>query len=133
MQRAVAERVGAGVRRLTIYTSPHDKAISIAELLFGGLLRLGQLDLLKPSADITEAGAAASTNVAIIEYTGDRGGDFGHSYFRQNPAVASDLILALRYDRDPGAENGRPLDQVGPVFWLIDDDYLANAGSSRPQ
>ena len=134
MQRVAAEHLGAAARRMTIYTSPNDKAISLAEFLFGGLIRLGQLDLLLLGDDLMDAAASVGgTNLAIIEYTGSRSGSFGHSYFRENPAVASDLILALRYDRDPGVENGRPLKRVGPIFWQIDDDYLANAASPKPQ
>ncbi len=38
--------------------------------------------------------------------------------------AASDLVLAVRYGRSPGAENGRPLEHVGGLFWRIDDDYL---------
>ena len=67
----------------------------------------------------------AIENVTVVEYTGSRGGAFGHSYFRDNPAVSSDVILVLRYDRPPGAEHGRPLEQVGPRFYRIDDTYLA--------
>jgi hypothetical protein len=31
----------------------------------------------------------------------------------------------VRYDRDPGAENGRPLKHVQGDFWQIDDNYLS--------
>lgn len=133
LQRAAAERIGAGVGRLTIYTSPNDKAISVAEFLFGGLIRLGQLNLVNVAPDLLRATATVGKNIAIIEYTGSRSDSFGHSYFRENPAVASDLILALRYDRDPGAENGRPLKRTGEIFWLIDDDYLDDKKQSSHQ
>jgi esterase/lipase superfamily enzyme len=133
MQRVAAEHLGNAVGRMTIYTSPNDKAISLAEFLFGGLIRLGQLDLLQVGDDLKQAAASGGTNLAIIEYTGSRSGSYGHSYFRENPAVSSDLILALRYDRNPGAKNGRPLKHLGRIFWQIDDDYLANAASSKSQ
>jgi hypothetical protein len=47
----------------------------------------------------------------------------GHSYFHENPAVSSDLILLLRDNRGPGAENGRPLIRRDNNFWEIDDTY----------
>ena len=47
----------------------------------------------------------------------------GHSYFYSNPAVSSDVILILRDNFDPGAENGRPLIKMGPSLWSITDDY----------
>lgn len=132
MQRVGAERVAAAAKRVTIYSSQNDKAISISEFLFGGLVRLGQLDFLQVSQYATQANIhiesteyeGGSRNVALIEYTGTHGGSHGHSYFRKNPAVSSDMVLAVRYDRDPGEENGRPLKQVDEFFWIIDDDYL---------
>ena len=63
---------------------------------------------------------------SVIQYEGQSGGRYGHNYFRTNPAVASDLVLTVRYGRLPGAENGRPLEQVGGLFWRIDDNYLTN-------
>ena len=51
-------------------------------------------------------------------------GASGHSYFIDNPAVLSDLILLLRDDRPPGAEHGRPLLHRDDGFWEIRDDYL---------
>lgn len=130
LQRASAEQVTASAGRFTIYTSPNDGAISFAELLFGGLVRLGQLDITRQQQsdalrEQTRPAGAGARNVAIVTYAGSNSGAFGHSYFRENPAVASDLILAVRYDRDPGAENGRPLKHVQSNFWQIDDNYLS--------
>ena len=63
---------------------------------------------------------------AVIQYDGRSGGMGGHNYFRTNPAVASDLVLTVRYGLAPGAENGRPLEHVAGFFWTIDDDYLSS-------
>ena len=52
---------------------------------------------------------------------------FGHSYFHTNPAVSSDLVLLLRYDLDPGAENGRPLTRKEGIYWELTDDYMKSA------
>jgi hypothetical protein len=91
-------------------------------MLFGGLLRVGQLDFVNPQESI-DMTARSPGNVAFVQYTGTRGGAHGHSYFRENPAVSSDLVLTLRYERDPGVENGRPLANIQGHFWAIDDDY----------
>jgi esterase/lipase superfamily enzyme len=126
MMRTASEFFGSGMERLTLYTSPNDKAIGIAEFLFGGGLRLGALDftteggVLKDLADREMVG-----NIAVVEYVGKQGGAFGHDYFRTNPAVSSDLVLTVRYDRNPGAEHGRPLRHQRGIFWAIDDDYPA--------
>ncbi|MDG2030113.1 MAG: hypothetical protein P8J45_03820, partial [Phycisphaerales bacterium] len=47
----------------------------------------------------------------------------GHSYFIDNPAVLSDLILVLRDKKGPGAEKGRPLKREEGGFWTITDTY----------
>jgi hypothetical protein len=47
----------------------------------------------------------------------------GHSYFVEQPAVLSDLILVLRYDRDPGVEHGGPLVRSAGGFWELHDGY----------
>jgi len=125
LQRVAAERVSASVRRMTIYTSPHDKAISLSEFLFGGLARIGQLNFLELQEKADLPPSRPDTNAAFIEYAGPRGGAHGHSYFRENPAVASDVVLVMRYDRGPGAHDGRPLRHMEGAFWAIDDDYLS--------
>jgi esterase/lipase superfamily enzyme len=123
VQRTLGERIGTGVDRLTIYTSKGDKALGLSEMLFGGFTRVGQADESE-LPEYMRALAGRVKNVAFIEYTGTESGDFGHNYFRKNPAVASDLVLAVRYNRDPGASNGRPLTPKGLIFWEIDDRYL---------
>jgi hypothetical protein len=42
--------------------------------------------------------------------------------------VSSDLILLLRDNRGPGAENGRPLIKRQESFWEIDDMYPEGSG-----
>lgn len=123
LQRSASERLSTAVKRLTIYSSKNDKALGLADFLFGSVIRLGQVD--ETVVPEEARGVIASvTNVAVIEYVGTKTGGFGHNYFRTNPAVASDLVLTVRYDRNPGAENGRPLVHKGTIFWELDDDYL---------
>ena len=59
----------------------------------------------------------------VIEFRGD-GGRFGHSYFHDNPAVSSDIILSLRFGKRPGDGEGRPLRRQHGRFYVIEDDYL---------
>ncbi|MEL7397572.1 MAG: hypothetical protein AAFN44_14515, partial [Pseudomonadota bacterium] len=40
-----------------------------------------------------------TVNTILVE---DAGGRYGHSYFRDNPAVLSDIVLALRSRSLPG-------------------------------
>lgn len=122
LQRLVAEQFGLGVHRTTLYSSKNDQAIGLAMGLFGGLVRLGQVDESALAGQLKDA-IPADPKLAIIEYVGHSSGDFGHNYFRTNPSVASDLVLTLRYDRDPGPEHGRPLLYRGGSSWEITDGY----------
>jgi esterase/lipase superfamily enzyme len=126
LQRTEREGTRWTAEQWTTYTSTRDKAIGSAEWLFGGL-RFGNADydtVDNMSKMWGETLMDSAGRDSVIQYEGKSGGHHGHDYFRTNPAVASDLVLAVRYGRSPGAENGRPLKQVGGLFWKIDDDYL---------
>lgn len=51
------------------------------------------------------------------------GGRFGHSYFRDNPKVLSDIILLLRTCAHPGTAV-RPLLRIDGNFWVMQENYL---------
>jgi esterase/lipase superfamily enzyme len=119
--RIGAERVHRGVDHMTVYVSRNDKAIGLSEWLFGGNARLGTLraeDLSPTQIENFELLGTPNLIDARVRPSGT-----GHSYFRSDPAVSSDLILLLRYGREPGAENGRPLEPIAPGYWAIDDGY----------
>jgi hypothetical protein len=85
-------------------------------------------DVARAWAEYSAHDKSASRD-SLIEYEGRSGGAYGHNYFRTNPAVASDLVLTVRYGHPPGAENGRPLEHIEGLFWKIDDDYLQSQNS----
>ncbi len=123
LQRIAAEKLGAGVGlgQITIYTSQKDKAIGIAQQLFGSLKRLGRVQ----AADFTPTQAESLKQISDLQFVEVQGKSdrFGHGYFHSSPAASSDLILVIRYDRLPGAEHGRPMQPKGVNFWVIDEDY----------
>ena len=122
-QRMMTNPISPGVGQLAVYVSQGDRAIGMAQWLFGGLKRVGRLEVTDLS-DKEVAGVVRSVdNVHFVNLQGE-GGAFGHGYFHDNPAVSSDLMLILRYNRKPGAENGRPLQNVQGQFWVIHDNYL---------
>ena len=49
-------------------------------------------------------------------------GGVGHSYFRDNPAVLSDIVLALRTRAFPGGTL-RPLELDQDGFWQLHPNY----------
>jgi esterase/lipase superfamily enzyme len=125
-QRVAAEYLALAVDQATLYTSPDDKAIGIAEVLFDsprgrvGTWSIDELD----EAEISRMKAHAG-RVNIVNFEGESTG-YGHSYFRTNPAVSSDLVLMIRYGLKPG-EPGRPLENIGLNFWRVPEGFPANA------
>jgi esterase/lipase superfamily enzyme len=103
--------------RLTVYTSPDDRALLVSRLLFRSRKRAGQL---RPE-DIPEQGQRyleALGRMDMISYLGERTDFFGHSYFTSNPQVSSDLIQLVRYGKKLG-EPGRQLVKTGPISWTF--------------
>jgi esterase/lipase superfamily enzyme len=101
--------------RLTIYSSPKDRALLVSRILFRSQNRVGNLR----TDDVSEKEQrylATLGNIDIIVYDGKRTDAAGHSYFTTNPRVSSDVMQLLRYGKKPG-EPGRELEQMGPVVW----------------
>jgi esterase/lipase superfamily enzyme len=101
--------------RLTIYSSPEDRALLVSKILFRSRERVGQLrpedvpDRIQRHFEITG-------RTDLISYQGERTDLFGHSYFTTNPEVSSDLIQLIRYGKQLG-EPGRELVKTGRVTW----------------
>ncbi|HOW72540.1 MAG TPA: alpha/beta hydrolase [Phycisphaerae bacterium] len=127
-ERIAAEHVTLVPERITVYVSQWDRAIRIADWIFGSTQRLGQLrgsDLTPEECQALESLSQAQViDVRVISnWT-------GHDYFHANPAVSSDIVLLLRDNRGAGAENGRPLFKRLDNFWEIRDGY---PGGTHPQ
>lgn len=121
-QRVVSEQMSYGFDRFTLYFSPADEAIGLAEYIFSSPRgRVGQLDKAKLSAVHREIQSRAK-KITLIRFEGGPSDAYGHSYFRTNPSVSSDIILLLRYELDPGTPE-RPLKPLGPAFWEIPPGY----------
>jgi esterase/lipase superfamily enzyme len=101
--------------RLTIYSSPKDRALLVSRILFRSKSRVGNLrpEDVTPDAQryLEKLG-----NIDIIVYEGKLTDLFGHSYFTTNPQVSSDVMQLLRYGKAPG-EPGRELLRRGPIVW----------------
>lgn len=124
-QRIGAERLALAVDQAVLYSSPGDKAIGLAETLFASPKgRLGTLDISELDEATTARAKANQSNVTVVNFKGGSTG-YGHSYFRTNPAVSSDLVLMIRYGLKPG-EPGRPLEHIGLNFWNVPVGYPGN-------
>lgn len=127
-QRLGGDKLALSANRVTVYTSPKDKAIGFSAKIFdsprGRLGTFGIDNVPTTPGDLMEYGKA---NFAVINFSGARdegGGGIDHSYFRKVPSVSSDLILMLRDDLEAGSP-GRPLESVGYKFWKIPKGYPA--------
>jgi esterase/lipase superfamily enzyme len=127
-QRILGDKLSLSVNRLTVYSSPEDKAIGIASRLFSSPRgRVGTFGQDQMSSSIRAQVEYGTANIAFVNFTAAAdplfsGEDYGHSYFRDAPTVASDVVLTLRDDLDPGTP-GRPLMPLGNNFWNVPPGY----------
>ncbi len=118
LQRFMAEQLVALPNRMVIYFSPNDLALKASALLFGGN-RLGRLNTSSFTPDVRRKIADFET-LELIECNVS-GHSSSHDYEFADPAVLSDLILAVRDRRDPG--DGRPLRVQSTGVWEISNKY----------
>lgn len=122
IQRFATKRLAWETDRTTMYVSRKDQAIGLSDWLFSSQRRLGQLryqdipEYLRSSMQYIDRFQIIDAQV--------RTDSIGHSYFHASPAVSSDVILLLRDNLAPGAQNGRPLTPVDQNYWEIHDTYL---------
>ncbi|WP_052249619.1 alpha/beta hydrolase [Tateyamaria sp. ANG-S1] len=118
-QRLQAERFSEAFEQVNLYINPDDAALRISALLTRST-RLGALR----NEDFAEGELELLRDQALVHFIrveNVRGG-FGHSYFRENPAVLSDVVLALRTRTFPGGSL-RPLDQDEDGIWVLHPNY----------
>ena len=122
IQRLITAHIGRVPERFALYVCAQDEALGISNWLFSGGGRLGKLKSSIFTAEELQA-LRDSKTVQVIDARVSDPGPNAHSYFYENPAVSSDVILLLRYEAPPGAASGRPLRAEPDGFWVIDDDY----------
>ena len=121
-QRVLAERLGGLVQNFTVYVSNNDKALALSDWLYQGGARLGRLMTTNVKPEWQETLKHLNHRAAIVDVKANTN-FLGHAYFVESPEVLSDLILMLRDNRAPGAENGRPMQHREDGFWEIHNGY----------
>ena len=106
--------------RLTLYTSPKDRALLASRMLFRSSRRIGLLNPDELSAEEMEL-LSDWGKVDIMVDEGKRSDLLGHLYFTSNPVVSSDFIQLIRHGTKPG-EPGRPAKSLAPWIWALDAD-----------
>ncbi len=120
-QRLVAERFADGFDQINIYTNPQDGALRLSRLI-GNVTRLGGVDPEKLSErELNDLKGTGNVNIVMVESGSVQ---LGHAYFRENPAVLSDIVLALRTRAMPGTQF-RPLDPIAGNIWGLHQNYPA--------
>lgn len=105
-QRLQAERFSEAFEQINLYINPNDGALRLSAYLTQSV-RLGALN----NEDFAEGELQLLRKEGLVHFIrveNVRGG-FGHAYFRDNPAVLSDVVLALRTRAFPGGTL-RPLE-----------------------
>ena len=125
-QRLTAEQLDHGFDTVTLYFSPADGALGIAQWLFDSPRgRLGTMDEAELSAqgwDTAEQLNVLEERNVLVRFDEGISDKYRHSYFRTNPSVSSDIVLLLRYGLPPGSPE-RPLENIGPGLWRIPPGY----------
>ena len=128
-QTLVAEGTIFVPERFTVYLSEGDRALKLSSWFTDSVKRLGSL-IFDDLNSRERAAIAGLPNMTFIN--ADVESDItGHAYLWINPAASSDVILLLRDDREPGAENGRPLTPLMENFWQLNDNYLKGGAPVR--
>lgn len=127
-QRLIAEQFAAGFGRITVYTNPKDKALSLSGLLQTSM-RFGKL-LPSEEGERPKEIFQGVTNVSFITVNSSTPGISNHGYFVKNPEALSDLITLINTPSDPGSQT-RPLKNLGGNFWEMDENYLKGTAESQ--
>lgn len=117
-QRLQAERVSEAFEQINVYVNPTDGALRLSSIL-ANAPRLGSVTPDQVfREDIERLKKSELVHFIRVEQVRGR----GHSYFRDNPAVLSDIVLALRTRAFPGGTL-RPLDLAADGFWQLHPNY----------
>lgn len=118
-QRLLAERTSEAFEQINIYVNQNDIALRLSSYITKSS-RIGSLS----DADLQATDIARLKKEGLIHFIKVEGatGAESHSYFRGNPAVLSDIVLALRTRAFPGGTL-RPLEEDGSGAWVLQPNY----------
>lgn len=127
-QRLVAEQFGAAFEQINVYVNSGDQALRLAQMFLSGQ-RFGRI---RPE-DLTDTLRQTFSRIGNVHFIGveEARPRLGHGYFRDNPAVVSDIVLTLRYRVAPG-DARRPMRQLDANFWSLHRNYPAPPEERQP-
>jgi esterase/lipase superfamily enzyme len=126
-QRIVAEKFGPALDQINVYLDPGDGPLGLAPTLTSGQ-RFGRI---RPE-DLTPARRETFTRIGNVHFIIVEAARpaLGHGYFRENPAVLSDIVLTLRHGAPPGGER-RPMRRLDVNFCAFHGLFGHAAGLCR--
>lgn len=118
-QRIASERVSEAFEQINIYVNPDDAALRLSSFL----TKYPRIGAAKRE-DFGPGELADLRKEWLVHFIRVEGASsaHSHSYFRQNPAVLSDIVLALRTRAFPGGTL-RPLEEDADLFWRLQPNY----------
>lgn len=118
-QRLIAEKFGLAFNQLTVYMNRDDGALGISQWIMAGL-RFGKLS----QDDLSENDKLIFQQVKNVNFVHAENINsfFGHSYYKNDPGVLSDIAILVRQNLKPG-DAGRPLIHEGGNFWILPENY----------
>lgn len=118
-QRLLTERFSEAFEQVNIYLNPDDRALRLSSFI----TKSGRIGSLQDDIFTrTDVGRLAKEGLIHFIRVEGAGSVDSHSYFRANPAVLSDIVLALRTRAFPGGTL-RPLEPQDDGFWLLQPNY----------
>jgi esterase/lipase superfamily enzyme len=114
-QRLIAERFGPAFGKITVYTNSADGALGFSQFLMQGQ-RFGRIGL----EALSQEERLIFSNIQNVHFIDAPSGRdlLGHSYYRTNPDVLSDLGLVIGSQLGPHSAQ-RNLSKLGGNFWAI--------------
>ena len=118
-QRLIAEKFGLAFKQLTVYMNQDDGALGISQWIMAGL-RFGKVS----QDDLSDNDRLIFEQVKNVNFVHaeDINSFFGHSYYKNNPGVLSDIAILVRQNLKPG-DAGRPLIHKKGNFWILPENY----------
>ena len=118
-QRLGGDQVSEAFEQVNVYVNPDDVALRLSSFLTK-YPRIGAAG----AEDFKPGELAALRKEGLMHFIRVEGasGSDSHSYFRNNPAVLSDIVLALRTRAFPGGTL-RPLEEDIDTIWRLQPNY----------
>jgi esterase/lipase superfamily enzyme len=123
-----ADEIDSVCEQITVYKSGVDSTMLLARIANAGRVTIGSRGTMPSGEVIREASRSGQSRVHVVDATSAqhrRGvGAWGHSYWKDNPQVATDVILQWRYGLPPW-ERGlvHPDSPEDAAWWIFPPDY----------